>query len=182
MSAHGERDFLPIVAIIIALVFAGALTTGVVLWRRQQLASAPLSPPPPPPPPPTATAIAITAPPPLPPPPIPTATPTIAMGSESVEPLASSPIPNVTSAIARLRPGFRSCFNKGLAKDPSLAGSITIAITVAPNGDVMDVTKKSGGLNADVDACIVRKCKSATFDATPSGDTVNIPIHFARAP
>jgi hypothetical protein len=46
----------------------------------------------------------------------------------------------------------------------------------------MGVTKKSGGLNADVDACIVRKCKSATFDSTPSGDTVNVPIQFAHAP
>ncbi len=172
MSTDGERNFLPIVAIVIVVIFAGALTAGIVVWRRQQLAAAP-----PPLPTMTATALATT---PTPTPPPTAITTTTAMGTELVDPLAPSDIPNVAAAIARLRPGFRSCYNKGLAKDPNLAGSITIAISVAPNGDVTGVTKKSGGINADVDACMVRKCKSATFDASPSGDTVNVPIQFVH--
>ena len=195
MSADGERNFLPIVAIVIVVLFAGAITASVVVWRRQQLADAEARATSSPPTPlviPTVTATA------TPEPvdlgkfgePAPSAHVVERRsrdvgphGNESVGALVdSSAIPNAEQAIARLRPGFRSCYNKGLANDPSMAGSITIAIKVAPSGDITDVTKKGGsGLSSDVEQCIIKRARNGTFDATPSGGTISVPIQFVRA-
>lgn len=181
MSSDGERNFLPIVAIVIVVIFAFAITAGVVVWRRQQLAdtearattsSSPL------PPPPTSSAMVAD----------PTAAPTAVdrqppRGSANLGALDPTPIPNAEASVARLRPGFRSCYNKGLASDPSMAGSITIAIEIAANGDVIDVTKKSGsGLSSDVETCIMKRAKNASFDSPgSSGATLSVPVTFVQA-
>lgn len=82
--------------------------------------------------------------------------------------------------IAGLRPGFKSCYNKGLANDPSMAGKIVIAIKVQPNGDVESVSKAGGsGLSADVEQCIMNKAKHASFDAGP-GATIQVPVTFVQ--
>jgi hypothetical protein len=94
----------------------------------------------------------------------------------------SAPVANAEATIARLRPGFRSCYNKGLANDPSMAGKLVLAIKIAPNGDVSNVSKVGGsGLSPDVEACIMRKARNATFDAPGgSGSTVQVPVTFVR--
>ena len=191
-AADGERNYLAIVALFVALILVIAFTAAFVVWHRHAddprfATSSPL-----PPPTPSLTLADPTS--------VPTTTAT-ATTSELPDnitdhsfprglerklittpsaPDPTSAIPNATSTISRLRPGFRACYNKGLAADPDLQGSITIAITVAPNGDVTNATKKSGGLSPDVDACMLRKAKNATFDASPSGGTVSVPIQFVR--
>jgi len=94
----------------------------------------------------------------------------------------SAPVANAEAAIARLRPGFRSCYNKGLANDPSMAGKIVLAIKIAPNGDVNDVSKVGGsGLASDVEQCIIKRAKSGTFDAPGgSGSTIQVPVTFVK--
>jgi hypothetical protein len=82
--------------------------------------------------------------------------------------------------VAGLRPGFKSCYNKGLSSDPSMAGKIILAIKVQPNGDVESVTKAGGsGLSADVEQCIMNKAKHASFDAGP-GATLQVPVTFVQ--
>ena len=50
-----------------------------------------------------------------------------------------------------------------------MAGKIVLAIKIAPNGDVTDVSKAGGsGLSSDVEQCIIKRAKSGTFDA-PGG-------------
>lgn len=185
MAGDGERNYLAIVALVIALIFVIAATAGFVVWRRQHVAdmetratSSPVSPPTP------------TTPESVDPLPSHLTDPGIARrtigprGSAAVGALDPTPVANAEQAIARLRPGFRSCYNKGLASDPSMEGSITIAITVAKNGDVDDVVKKSGhGLSSDVEACIIKRARNATFDAPTSGGTatISVPVTFARA-
>lgn len=100
------------------------------------------------------------------------------MGSIST----SAPVANAEATIARLRPGFRSCYNKGLANDPSMAGKLVLSIRIAPNGDVSSVSKAGGsGLSPEVEQCIIRKAKNATFDAPGgSGSTVQVPVTFVK--
>jgi hypothetical protein len=94
----------------------------------------------------------------------------------------SAPVANAEATIARLRPGFRSCYNKGLANDPSMAGKLVLSIKIAPNGDVSSVNKIGGsGLSSSVEQCIIRKARNATFDAPGgSGSTVQVPVTFVR--
>jgi hypothetical protein len=193
MSHDGERNYLTVVALVIALILVVAFTAGFFVWRRhasepfestarvESTATATTTATT------TATATATaTA----------SATESITGSSTDFAPrdliapprgsvsttLDPSPISNAEQAIMKLRPGFRACYNKGLASDPSMAGSITIAITVAPNGDVSSVTKKSGhGLSADVETCILKRARNGTFDPTPSGATLSVPITFAQA-
>ena len=89
---------------------------------------------------------------------------------------------NAEATIARLRPGFRSCYNKGLANDPSMAGKLVLSIKIAPNGDVSSVSKAGGsGLSPDVEQCIIRKAKNATVGAPGgSGSTVQVPVTFVK--
>lgn len=198
MSSSDERNFLPLVAIVIVIVFTGAIVAGVVVWRRMPTityahvaSTAPSVTVMPTPtmiaPTPTAT---FTTPAPfadlddddddddVKPPPVPTAThvapPTATAGG-------TSEIPNAARTLARLRSQLKFCYEQGLMKDPSLSGSIVIAAVVSPSGEVTSASKKSGGINADVDACLLRRVKSASFDATPSGGTINIPLHFQQA-
>src|SRR4051812_39846256 len=102
MSEDGERNFLTIVAIIIALVFAAALTAGFLVWPHPSskpppaaIAASPIPPPPPPPLPETASLVIDDAgePP----------TVTAPTHTSSSDP---TPIPNAERTISRLRSGF----------------------------------------------------------------------------
>ncbi len=94
----------------------------------------------------------------------------------------SAPVANAEASIAKLRPGFRSCYNKGLANDPSMAGKIVLAIKIAPNGDVNDVSKVGGsGLSSDVEQCIIKRARGGTFDAPGGGgSTIQVPVTFVK--
>lgn len=104
-------------------------------------------------------------------------------GTESVGSLSTSaPVANAEAAIAKLRPGFRSCYNKGLANDPSMAGKIVLAIKIGANGDVNDVSKVGGsGLSSDVEQCIIKRARNGSFDAPGgSGSTIQVPVTFVK--
>jgi hypothetical protein len=93
-------------------------------------------------------------------------------------------IPNAAVAVARLRPGFRSCYNKGLASDPAMKGTLVLDVAVAANGDVSGVARVSGaGLSPEVELCLIRKTKNAAFDAPGgTGTTLRVPISFVTPP
>src|SRR5205085_787413 len=82
---------------------------------------------------------------------------------------ASVPVSNAERVVASLRPKFRACYNKGLATDPSMSGSVTIVTKVAPNGEVTTADGSAvNGLSPDVVSCIARVVRNANFDA-PGG-------------
>lgn len=91
---------------------------------------------------------------------------------------ATVPVSDADRVVAGLRPGFRSCYNKGLASDPTMSGTLTISIRVSPNGDVESVAKIGGsGLSADVENCMINKAKHAAFSAPGgTGSTLQVPI------
>jgi hypothetical protein len=90
------------------------------------------------------------------------------------------PVANAEATLARMRPGFRSCYNHGLAVDRNMSGKLVIAIHIRPDGDVDRVDKVGGtGLSADVEKCILRKATYAIFDAPGGkGSVVQVPITF----
>jgi hypothetical protein len=102
----------------------------------------------------------------------------VQMGATS----ASVPVNNAERVVAGLRPKFRACYNKGLASDPSMAGSVTITAKIAPNGEVTAADSGGGGgLSPEVQTCIARAVKNAQFDAVGgSGSTINIPVKFVQ--
>ncbi len=99
----------------------------------------------------------------------------------TIEPLPPPNLQGGERAIARLRPSYRACYvNKGLSRDPSMAGKIVLSIRVAPNGDVAGVQKVAGsGLSSEVEQCIILRTHNAEFDAPGgSGATLQVPIIF----
>jgi hypothetical protein len=95
---------------------------------------------------------------------------------------STMPVNNLERTIAGLRPKFRSCYNQGLQSDPSMQGSVTIAASIAPNGEVnsSDIEANSG-LSDSVAKCIARVVRNAQFD--PPGGTgakIRIPVKFVQ--
>jgi hypothetical protein len=99
----------------------------------------------------------------------------VRVGATSV---VGATVPDVDRVLAGMRPGFRACYNKGLAADPTMSGKLVLSIKVAANGDIDAVTKASGsGLSSEVESCMIARAKRATFSApTSGGATVQVPI------
>jgi hypothetical protein len=83
-----------------------------------------------------------------------------------------------------MRPGFRSCYNRGLANDPSITGKIVVLIKIDGSGNVVTTTKIGGtGLPPEVEQCILDRAGKATFDAPGgSGSAIQVPVTFQQAP
>ena len=95
----------------------------------------------------------------------------------------SAPVANAERTIAKLRPGFRSCYQqKGLSMDSTMAGKLVMRIDIAPNGDVRSVTKTGGsGLSPAVEQCILDKVQNASFDAPGGGGSkLDVPVTFVN--
>ncbi len=102
-------------------------------------------------------------------------------GSASVGGAAVSggSVADAASVVSRMAAGFRSCYNKGLAEDPEMKGSVRITAKIGPNGEVLSASASGGGLSGTVISCVQRRVQSAQF-APPSGGgaTVVIPVTF----
>jgi len=93
--------------------------------------------------------------------------------------LTTGNVPNAEVAVAKLRPGFRSCYNRGLASDPTMKGTLVLDVAVAANGDVSGVARVSGaGLSPEVELCLIKKTRNAAFDA-PGGNGTTLRVHVS---
>jgi hypothetical protein len=62
-----------------------------------------------------------------------------------------------------------------------MAGSLVVRAKVSANGEVDHAVAASVvGLSSDVAACIVRTIAGATFDPTPSGSTLDVPVKMVQ--
>jgi hypothetical protein len=89
-------------------------------------------------------------------------------------------VANAENVIAGLRPGFRACYNRGLANDPTMDGCVTLRVHIAPEGSVgtTDAVVKDG-LSPSVVGCLEELLRRAAFDPPGgSGATINVPITF----
>jgi hypothetical protein len=89
-------------------------------------------------------------------------------------------VANASAVVAGMGAGFRRCYNRGLAEDPAMKGSVRVTARIGPNGEVQSATPSGGGgLSGTVIACVVQRVQSAQF-APPEGGgaTVVIPVTF----
>lgn len=89
-------------------------------------------------------------------------------------------VSNASSVVAGMAAGFRRCYNKGLAEDPNMKGSVRITAKIGPNGEVLSASPSGGGgLSGTVVSCVAARVSSAQF-APPEGGgaTVVIPVTF----
>ncbi|MFO0547446.1 MAG: AgmX/PglI C-terminal domain-containing protein [Polyangiaceae bacterium] len=94
--------------------------------------------------------------------------------------VAGGSIANASAVVAAMAPGFRRCYNKGLAEDPNMKGSLRVTAKIGPKGDVVSATPGGGvGLSKTVTDCVVARVSSAQF-AEPEGGgaTIVIPVSF----
>jgi hypothetical protein len=90
--------------------------------------------------------------------------------------------PSVTERVITdtLRP-FRSCYRRGLLRDPSQDGHVAVVIHVGPDGKVVDVgTFGACRLSSEVLDCMTDVAAKLHFDPPPGGqNTVVVPATFA---
>ncbi len=181
--SDSSRDFLlPIVAAVVLLVVAATSVAAYVAWKRVRqsevrvAASAPTG----------ATPTALTV------DPSDTTTSTAPTTTVTTPRLvgphgdavfgSTSGTGDAAQTVARLRPAFRSCYNKGLQADPTMEGRIVLTARFDASGDVTSVTKKGGsGLSTDVEQCMIRRLRNASFSPSPGGGSVDVPITLVAA-
>ena len=86
--------------------------------------------------------------------------------------------------IAAVRPRFRACYDKGLAVDPSMTGSMTVVLAVDADGTVTAAhAEEESGLSSQVRDCIVESARGAHFAPSTTGQatTVRVPVRFVQA-
>lgn len=88
-------------------------------------------------------------------------------------------VANASAVVAGMSAGFRRCYNRGLAEDPNMKGSVRITAKIGPNGEVLSATPSASGLSGTVVGCVVARVQSAQF-APPEGGgaTITIPVTF----
>jgi hypothetical protein len=103
------------------------------------------------------------------------------VGSASIGGAAVSggSVANASAVVAGMAAGFRRCYNKGLAEDPNMKGSVRITAKIGPNGEVLSASPSGSGLSGTVISCVAARVSSAQF-APPDGGgaTIVIPVTF----
>ena len=89
-------------------------------------------------------------------------------------------VANARSVVAGMGAAFRRCFNKGLAENPRMSGSLMITVAIGPNGEVLSTSPTpKGNLSGAVISCVAARVSAAQF-APPVGGSakVAIPVRF----
>ncbi len=84
--------------------------------------------------------------------------------------------------VAGMRPGFRSCYNKGLLDHPDAQGSIRLTIRVGPGGEVQGVgAAASGNLPRSIVSCVRNRASAGQFSPPKGGSAVVIaPVSLVK--
>lgn len=87
-------------------------------------------------------------------------------------------VSNVRDVVGRMAPGFRACYERGLAEDPDARGSLRITVKIGANGDVVSTSVSGGeGLSGAVIGCIQSRAASARFSRPADGGaTIVVPV------
>ncbi len=176
----GNRTFVWVV-IVLAIVAAA-----LIIWKCSS------SDPPPPPPPPEKPALKPPPPPPPPPPPEEDAGPDAApeppkkpivkrTGPKGCKPkCAGNVTPALNQALAIRARGAKSCYEKALRTNSTLAGKMVVSIKVAPSGALCSSRVSTNELrDASVASCVRRRLVSKALPKPDGGCVdVKVPLNF----
>ncbi len=70
--------------------------------------------------------------------------------------------------VASAKPRLRYCYERGLAMDPSMKGTLVMTVKLAADGAVTATKKSGSGLSTDVENCMVASTQRVTFPAAPA--------------
>ena len=84
---------------------------------------------------------------------------------------AGSDVRRVYGARARLR----ACYNRGLIRDPSMAGTASFRREVSATGTAQATTTSNAGRSPDVETCMLHKLGRLELDAAPA-HTVEVEV------
>lgn len=116
------------------------------------------------------------------------ATPSAIASASEPEPLPSefmqmAPASQAPDYLKQLAGPFRRCFQKALANDATIQGSVKLHVSLDAKGVVQRVTPKNReGLPDAMVECCVLAVKAHTFDPPPPDTpTLTIPLSFKKA-
>jgi hypothetical protein len=94
--------------------------------------------------------------------------------------VAVGQVSDASRVVARMRPGFRQCYQKGLEANPDSSGRISLKIRIGPGGEVTGVTASaSGSLPSSVVECIKARAQGVRFSPPDGGSAViEVPVTF----
>ena len=110
----------------------------------------------------------------------------VALPQGGVQPDSIRSDADIRSAVMRHAPAVRKCYEvEGLGRNPSLAGSVEITVTILPTGAVTDVevsTDKFKGVGEkEVAGCLAGIARSWRFDRGPYiVETIILPFDLVR--
>src|SRR5688572_22688125 len=88
--------------------------------------------------------------------------------------------PEQISRVVRARSGaFRACYESAAARDPKLAGGITVNFTVSTSGDVAARIANSSLANPRVESCVLRMFNRLHFPSADKPTNANWPLVFS---
>jgi hypothetical protein len=97
-------------------------------------------------------------------------------------------VSNADRVVAGMKAGFRACYNRGLADNPTMSGAFGIAVEVGPMGEVIEARQMasndlSRNVSEEVVGCFVRRVQAATFaPPEPEGSRARITITVTLDP
>ncbi len=90
-------------------------------------------------------------------------------------------VSNANRVVARMRAGFRRCYQRALNEDPTIEGVIALTLHVGSKGRVTRVSGRMLELRQSVGTCVMARASQATFDPPAGGSAlINVPITFVK--
>jgi len=114
--------------------------------------------------------------------PAPPASAATASAGEAASGAGELPREEIRLVIQQSRSRYRACYERGLARDPALAGRVKVRFVIHRDGSVSDVTDAGSDLpDRNVVACVLRAIGATRFPSS-EGDDVTVVYPFVFAP
>lgn len=89
----------------------------------------------------------------------------------------------VEAGIAARQAAIDSCYQQGLAADPTLRGKVLVKFTILPDGSVGRASAKATSLrHPATEECVVAQVLAATFAPLQDGSTAMVSFPFVFGP